>query len=138
MLMTSQLAEQKKAAGFTHVLICVNPVNGWKVGDVMSWHKSEAAAVKANKSRQQIYDLWRVKVRRKGFTEHTLSGERMIKAKAEAKKALEENTCPACGNAVYVNSALPGWVQCHGYPADSHRKAGHESDAKCNWQGFIQ
>jgi hypothetical protein len=61
---------------------------------------------------------------------------RMNAAKQEAQRAAATNTCPQCGNAVYQNLALAGWVQCHGFPAASHRRPGHENDAKCNWQGF--
>jgi hypothetical protein len=61
---------------------------------------------------------------------------RISQANQEAQQALSSNTCPCCGNSVYINTALSGWIQCNGYPAASHRKAGHENDAKCNWQGF--
>lgn len=63
--------------------------------------------------------------------------ERMKAARDEAQNALNTNTCPLCGNSVYVNTSLTGWIQCNGYPAVSHRKPGHEKDAKCNWQGFL-
>jgi hypothetical protein len=29
-------------------------------------------------------------------------------------------------------------VQCDGFPAPSHRRAGHLDDPKCNWQGFTE
>jgi len=63
---------------------------------------------------------------------------RMEAANAEAEQALRNNHCPQCGNQVYTNNALPGWVQCHGYPAASHRRPGHENDKPCGWQGFTR
>lgn len=69
--------------------------------------------------------------------EKTAANEKMNRLRAEAQQALSNNSCPACGNGVYVNQAIMGWIQCHGYPAASHRRAGHENDAKCGWQGFI-
>jgi hypothetical protein len=64
--------------------------------------------------------------------------ERMEAGHREAQEALRNNRCPQCGNQVYGNSALTGWVQCHGYPSPSMRKAGHENDKPCSWQGFTQ
>lgn len=62
--------------------------------------------------------------------------ERMEASKREAQEALRTNRCPMCGNGVYQNLALTGWVQCHGYPTASHRRPGHENDKPCHWQGF--
>ena len=63
------------------------------------------------------------------------------KARAEylrnvAQTAIQTNTCPQCGNGVYVNTTLAGWIQCQGYPDRPYRRAGHENDQKCSWQGF--
>jgi hypothetical protein len=63
---------------------------------------------------------------------------RMVVAQQQAYEALKNNRCPLCGNTVYSNNTLAGWVQCDGFPAHSHRRAGHLDDPKCNWQGFTE
>ena len=70
--------------------------------------------------------------------ERKASEARMEAAKAATRKAVSDNCCPSCGNTLYHNNALAGWWQCNGFPAASHRKAGHENDAKCSWQGFTE
>jgi hypothetical protein len=68
--------------------------------------------------------------------ERKASTERMEAAKAATWVAVNANRCPNCGNTLYNNTALAGWWQCNGFAAVGFRQRGHESDAKCHWQGF--
>jgi hypothetical protein len=68
--------------------------------------------------------------------ERAASKARMDAANQEASCALQNNRCPDCGNGVYQNNALHGWVQCHGFPSKGFRRPGHENDKQCGWQGF--
>lgn len=61
------------------------------------------------------------------------SQARMAAARDEAAKALAENRCPCCGQAVRRNFALTGWVQCSGFGAEGFRASGSRP---CSWQGF--
>jgi hypothetical protein len=63
---------------------------------------------------------------------------RIAAAQQAAQQAYNTNCCPLCGNSVYRNNALAGWIQCDGFPTGTHRRAGHENDPKCHWQGFTQ
>ena len=48
----------------------------------------------------------------------------------EAKKALAENKCPACGAAVKENPEIIGWLQCVNF-------GNPDINPRCNWQNFI-
>lgn len=63
------------------------------------------------------------------------SDARIAAAHAEAQAALQANKCPCCGQAVRVNLALTGWVQCSGYGAEGFRAPGSKP---CSWQGFTR
>lgn len=64
--------------------------------------------------------------------------DRVFMLQQAAREAIRTNTCPLCGNQVYVNTTIAGWIQCHGYPDPQYRRSGHENDAKCYWQGFTR
>ena len=66
------------------------------------------------------------------------SDRRIADAKAATQAAVASGICPECGNSIYRNMAMAGWYQCDGYPARSHRRPGHMSDPKCDWQGFTE
>jgi hypothetical protein len=64
------------------------------------------------------------------------SDARIALAKAETQRVVESGKCPRCGRGVHRNNSLPGWWQCDGFGADSHRR--DKSGEPCSWQGFTE